>query len=93
MDRPAIGISRDVTRSCRRAVTILDAKQLDGVMLAEPFEEERGSGRTTHTPMDHRKVPAGSPRQIPQKTAIDTAKNWLSCCIRGIGDVLPRFAC
>jgi cobaltochelatase CobT len=43
----AIGIGHDVTRYYRRAVTIVDAEQLGGVMLerlAELFEEE-GSGR------------------------------------------------
>ena len=40
----AIGIGHDVTRYYRRAVTIVDAEQLGGVMLeklAELFEEER----------------------------------------------------
>src|SRR5712692_6411742 len=44
----AIGIGHDVTRYYRRAVTIVDAEQLGGVMLerlADLFEEE-GSGRT-----------------------------------------------
>ena len=39
----AIGIGHDVTRYYRRAVTIVDAEQLGGVMLerlAELFEEE-----------------------------------------------------
>jgi cobaltochelatase CobT len=42
----AIGIGHDVTRYYRRAVTIVDAEQLGGVMLeklAELFDEERGS--------------------------------------------------
>jgi cobaltochelatase CobT len=42
----AIGIGHDVTRYYRRAVTIVDAEQLGGVMLerlAELFEEERSS--------------------------------------------------
>ena len=42
----AIGIGHDVTRYYRRAVTIVDAEQLGGVMLerlAELFEEEKGS--------------------------------------------------
>jgi cobaltochelatase CobT len=41
----AIGIGHDVTRYYRRAVTIVDAEQLGGVMLerlAELFEEEHG---------------------------------------------------
>ncbi len=41
----AIGIGHDVTRYYRRAVTIVDAEQLGGVMLerlAELFEEEGG---------------------------------------------------
>ena len=44
----AIGIGHDVTRYYRRAVTIVDAEQLGGVMLerlADLFEEE-GSGNT-----------------------------------------------
>jgi len=44
----AIGIGHDVTRYYRRAVTIVDAEQLGGVMLerlADLFEEE-GTGRT-----------------------------------------------
>ncbi|HTZ37576.1 MAG TPA: cobaltochelatase subunit CobT, partial [Stellaceae bacterium] len=44
----AIGIGHDVTRYYRRAVTIVDAEQLGGVMLerlADLFEEEDG-GRT-----------------------------------------------
>src|SRR5579862_189920 len=44
----AIGIGHDVTRYYRRAVTIVDAEQLGGVMLerlADLFEEE-GSGKT-----------------------------------------------
>jgi cobaltochelatase CobT len=39
----AIGIGHDVTRYYRRAVTIIDAEQLGGVMLeklAELFDEE-----------------------------------------------------
>jgi cobaltochelatase CobT len=42
----AIGIGHDVTRYYRRAVTIVDAEQLGGVMLeklAELFDEENGS--------------------------------------------------
>jgi cobaltochelatase CobT len=42
----AIGIGHDVTRYYRRAVTIVDAEQLGGVMLeklAELFDEERDS--------------------------------------------------
>jgi cobaltochelatase CobT len=43
----AIGIGHDVTRYYRRAVTIVDAEQLGGVMLeklAELFDEEQTSG-------------------------------------------------
>jgi len=42
----AIGIGHDVTRYYRRAVTIVDAEQLGGVMLeklAELFDDEHGS--------------------------------------------------
>src|SRR5216683_2880776 len=42
----AIGIGHDVTRYYRRAVTIVDAEQLGGVMLeklTELFDEDRGS--------------------------------------------------
>ncbi|HXC88557.1 MAG TPA: hypothetical protein VNV18_00200 [Stellaceae bacterium] len=38
------GIGHEVTSYCRRAVTIVDAEQLGGVMLeklTEPFDEER----------------------------------------------------
>jgi cobaltochelatase CobT len=41
-----IGIGHDVTRYYRRAVTIVDAEQLGGVMLeklAELFDEDRGA--------------------------------------------------
>jgi cobaltochelatase CobT len=44
----AIGIGHDVTRYYHRAVTIVDAEQLGGVMLeklAELFDEEEGSDR------------------------------------------------
>ncbi len=43
----AIGIGHDVTRYYRRAVTIVDAEELGGVMtekLAELFEEDGGTG-------------------------------------------------
>jgi cobaltochelatase CobT len=43
----AIGIGQDVTRYFRRAVTIVDAKELGGVMLErlpELFDQDRGSG-------------------------------------------------
>ncbi|MBX9908229.1 MAG: cobaltochelatase subunit CobT [Beijerinckiaceae bacterium] len=43
----AIGIGHDVTRYYRRAVTIVDAEELGGVMtekLAELFEENEGAG-------------------------------------------------
>ncbi len=43
----AIGIGHDVTRYYRRAVTIVDAEELGGVMtekLAELFEEDAGGG-------------------------------------------------
>ena len=42
----AIGIGHEVTRYYRRAVTIVDAEQLGGVMLeklAELFDEENGA--------------------------------------------------
>jgi cobaltochelatase CobT len=42
----AIGIGHDVTRYYRRAITLVDAEQLGGVMLeklAELFDEDRGS--------------------------------------------------
>ena len=41
-----LGIGHDVTRYYRRAVSIVDAEQLGGVMLeklAELFDEDRGS--------------------------------------------------
>ena len=46
MELTAIGIGHDVTRYYRRAVTIVDAEQLGGVMLerlAELFDEDRGA--------------------------------------------------
>jgi cobaltochelatase CobT len=46
----AIGIGHDVTRYYRRAVTIVDAEELGGVMtekLAELFEEDAGLGKTS----------------------------------------------
>jgi cobaltochelatase CobT len=51
----AIGIGHDVTRYYRRAVTIVDAEQLGGVMLeklAELFDE----GRTSQTRVRSRRV-------------------------------------
>ena len=45
----AIGIGHDVTRYYRRAVTIVDAEELGGVMmkkLAELFEEDSRQGRS-----------------------------------------------
>jgi cobaltochelatase CobT len=53
----AIGIGHDVTRYYRRAVTIVDAEQLGGVMLerlAELFEEEGGDG--TRVKSRHRRA-------------------------------------
>ncbi len=47
----AIGIGHDVTRYYRRAVTIVDAEQLGGVMtekLAELFDEEPAADRRAH---------------------------------------------
>ena len=44
----AIGIGHDVTRYYRRAVTIVDADQLGGIMvekLAELFEDNNTRGR------------------------------------------------
>ena len=44
----AVGIGHDVTRYYRRAVTIVDAEELGGVMtekLAELFEEHPADGR------------------------------------------------
>lgn len=46
IEQTANGIGRDVTRYYRRAVTIVDAEQLGGVMLeklAELFDEEGGA--------------------------------------------------
>ena len=53
----AIGIGHDVTRYYRRAVTIVDAEQLGGVMLerlAELFDEERSG--TTRVKSRHRRA-------------------------------------
>jgi cobaltochelatase CobT len=52
----AIGIGHDVTRYCRRAVTIVDAEQLGGVMLdklSELFAEE---GDQTRLRSRHRRA-------------------------------------
>jgi cobaltochelatase CobT len=49
----AIGIGHDVTRYYRRAVTIVDAEELGGVMtekLAELFEEKHGAPARTRQP-------------------------------------------
>ena len=57
----AIGIGHDVTRYYRRAVTIVDAEQLGGVMtekLAELFEEE-GGGPTPDPRQMQKAVNAG----------------------------------
>jgi cobaltochelatase CobT len=46
----AIGIGHDVTRYYKRAVTIVDAERLGGVMidkLAELFDEKAAPSRTT----------------------------------------------
>ena len=46
MELIAIGIGHDVTRYYRRAVTIVDAEELGGVMtdkLAELFDEQAAS--------------------------------------------------
>ena len=54
----AIGIGHDVTRYYRRAVTIVDAEELGGVMtekLAELFEE---------TPTEQPVRPARAPRRL-----------------------------
>jgi cobaltochelatase CobT len=48
----AIGIGHDVTRYYRRAVTIVDAEELGGVMtekLAELFIEQGPQERTPHS--------------------------------------------
>ncbi len=48
----AIGIGHDVTRYYRRAVTITDAEELGGTMLAklsELFDEDAVRGRRTHS--------------------------------------------
>jgi cobaltochelatase CobT len=49
----AIGIGHDVTRYYRRAVTIVDAEELGGVMtekLAELFDEQPGEERAPRPP-------------------------------------------
>ncbi len=50
----AIGIGHDVTRYYRRAVTIVDAEELGGVMtekLAELFEDNAGAARGAAGPV------------------------------------------
>ena len=49
----AIGIGHDVTRYYRRAVTIVDAEELGGVMtekLAELFEEQASADEPVRQP-------------------------------------------
>jgi cobaltochelatase CobT len=60
----AIGIGHDVTRYYRRAVTIVDAEELGGVMtekLAELFEETAGPQAG--------KAPRGGTRSAPRRRA------------------------
>jgi cobaltochelatase CobT len=55
----AIGIGHDVTRYYRRAVTIVDAEELGGVMtekLAELFEEQAAEEPVRHHPPRRRVV-------------------------------------
>ena len=55
----AIGIGHDVTRYYRRAVTIVDAEELGGVMtekLAELFEENAGAAGPRRTPPQGRRL-------------------------------------
>jgi cobaltochelatase CobT len=57
----AIGIGHDVTRYYRRAVTIVDAEELGGVMtekLAELFEEHPGAERVQHRAPQKRRLQA-----------------------------------
>ena len=68
----AIGIGHDVTRYYRRAVTIVDAEQLGGVMteqLAALFEEEE-AGSARRTP---RAMPASDQRRGYSQAATPTA--------------------
>jgi cobaltochelatase CobT len=55
----AIGIGHDVTRYYRRAVTIVDAEELGGVMtekLAELFEEHAAADRAASQTRTRRRV-------------------------------------
>ena len=55
----AVGIGHDVTRYYRRAVTIVDAEELGGVMtekLAELFEEHPKEERIARTPRSRRRL-------------------------------------
>jgi cobaltochelatase CobT len=61
----AIGIGHDVTRYYRRAVTIVDAEQLGGVMvekLAELFEEEERRTAPAMPSTALKRMAAKSPR-------------------------------
>ena len=52
MELSAIGIGHDVTRYYRRAVTIVDAEDLGGTMmaqLADLFEDDTKDGRMRRT--------------------------------------------
>ena len=70
----AIGIGHDVTRYYRRAVTIVDAEQLGGVMLeklAELFDEDRGANtRVTQPP---RRLSRRAQLSVRRRTARPTA--------------------
>ncbi len=75
----AIGIGHDVTRYYRRAVTIVDAEQLGGVMtdkLAELFEEETGSA-PAQTTVD-RNTRSGASGGGAKKTSFKEVRRGLS---------------
>ena len=73
----AIGIGHDVTRYYRRAVTIVDAEELGGVMtekLAELFEEKR-----RRRPAAHRAAGPSleaHPAHLPDRRRCRRARQW-----------------
>jgi cobaltochelatase CobT len=60
----AIGIGHDVTRYYRRAVTIMDAEDLGGVMMRQLLDlfEEEGASRGTMAPPPTRAEPQAPAR-------------------------------
>ena len=82
----AIGIGHDVTRYYRRAVTIVDAEQLGGVMLeklAELFEEE---GDKTRVRSRRRRAPSSDLSPAAAAQFGGRLRDGRFSDIRGVGD-------